>query len=853
MRDEDRKLDVSGPSQDDDGVTLGGAPSSGDELEAGTTLGRYRILAPLGQGAMGVVYAAYDPRLDRRVALKVLHTSDAHGDSTSAGPERLAREAQALARLAHPNVVAVHDTGIVGGRVFVAMELVAGVTLRQWAAQTERGWRELVEQVLRAGRGLAAAHAAGLVHRDFKPENVIVGDDGRVRVVDFGLAREAGRHQAAAELDSESSPIDQLTREGALISTPAYMAPEQFLGGLIDARTDQFAFCVTIWELVHRQRPFSGEGAAALGYQITREPPSDPPPSSAVPGWLDRLLRRGLAKAPAERYASLDELLDAIEAELRPAPTRRSSWPFAAVGAGAIAIATGAIVWAGQQDDDEPCRHAAARIAEVWDERARDAIATAFIASRSPIAEDTRTRVIAVLDAWAERWQTSHTAACEATHVRHEQSEAALDLRMRCLEQQRQQFGAFVELLGQADAAFVQRAVGAAEKLGDVSRCDDVERLGAVTKLPDDPAAVLRIDDLETRLARARAQVQAGHVPEARSAALAIADEAAALPYRPLEAEAAHVAAGAHHILKEIPQAEAAALRSLAASLAGDHAEATLVAMILYCRLNSMAGRVDEAKRCLAMGEGVLDRTGSPPRLTALWREAEGLIAFGGGDVDRGLAALRESIELTEQHIGNSSSLASVLHNYGDLCRTAGRLDEAEPALARAVALREEKLGPHHPDVAFSLNSLAIVYIEQGRTDDAVRALERVLEVRKAAFGEEHDHVAGTYNNLGVALRKGNRCAEAVPNFERAIAMRERTLGKDDIKVVAMRANLGACMLALGRLDEAEALATPAIAALAAPELAEDRCDAIDTLAQVQAREGDAKAAAATRALCQRP
>jgi tetratricopeptide (TPR) repeat protein/tRNA A-37 threonylcarbamoyl transferase component Bud32 len=843
------RLDPARPSVDEDGLTIGGVTRLATEtLDVGATLGRYRILEPLGQGAMGIVYAAYDPRLDRRVALKVLHVPDEPGATSSEGPQRLVREAQALAKLAHPNVVAVYDAGVVGGRVFVAMELVAGVTLREWLGQIDRDWREVVEHVLLAGRGLAAAHEAGLVHRDFKPENVIVGDDGRVRVLDFGLARTSGDRAPIVQLDTADDAVDdeQLTRTGALVGTPAYMAPEQFTAGTIDARTDQFAFCVTAWELVYGQRPFRGSGAAALGYQITRVTPSPPPADAKAPAWLLPLLQRGLAKAPDERHASLGALLDEIEHGLRPARTSR--WPLLAVGIVAIGAVAGTIALVGNRET--PCEHSAARIAEVWGAPQQTAIRSAFAATQSPIADDTRERVSATIDAWAAKWTASHTAACEATHVRHEQSEAALDLRMRCLERLRSQLGSFVTMLGEADAALVQQAVAATEKLGDVARCDDLEQLGRMTPMPEDARLAERIGTLDAELGSARGLAQGGRFADARDRAIAIADEAATIGYRPLEAEAAYVAAMTHSVLKETEGAEAAAVRSVTAAIAGGDAYGTASSLLVLCRLHASTGRADESRRCIAIAGGAVERAGSPAALTATLREAQGLIEFERGEHEAGLALLREAITLSEAG-GDSLALANVVFNYGDASRVARAFAEAESALLRSIGIRERLQGPSHPDVAHALNSLAVVYIEQARTDDAVRELGRVLAIRKAAFGPQHDHVGATLNNLGIALRKGDRCAEAAPIFEQGIAIRVAGLGETNFKVAAMRGSLAGCKLALGDLEAAMTLASKAIEGLGDPSLAEDRCDAIATLAEVHARKGDAAAAAATRALCE--
>jgi serine/threonine protein kinase len=290
------------------GDTFPAEKRSGGELPRGAQVGRYVVLDYLGRGGMGMVYAAYDPDLDRKVAIKLLHVGAS--ETASEGESRLLREGQALARLQHPNVIAVHDVGTFQGQVFVAMEFVDGLTLRQWLQASPRGWREIAAVFSAAGHGLAAAHAAGLVHRDFKPENVLVGLDGRVRVLDFGLARiEISEAPEGAERNAAGS----LTLTGAFLGTPAYMAPEQYARGTTDARTDQFSFCVTLYEALFGQRPFHGTTIAELELEVKR-PPS-PPSRMDIPDWLRLLVLRGLSANPEARFLSMEELLFALDAD----------------------------------------------------------------------------------------------------------------------------------------------------------------------------------------------------------------------------------------------------------------------------------------------------------------------------------------------------------------------------------------------------------------------------------------------------------------------------------------------------------------------------------------------------------
>ena len=286
-------------------------------------IGRFDVLEPIGAGGIGIVYSAWDPELSRSVALKLMRPEvEALGE----GRDRVLREAQAMARLKHPNVVGIYEVGTWQGRVFIAMEMVGGRTLREWLVEQERSWREVVQVFIGAARGLAAAHAAGLVHRDFKPENVLVGDDGRVLVTDFGLARLAEQLQPSVIVTAGAlliSPAD--TPLGTLVGTPAYMAPEQMAGAPADARSDLFAFCTALYEAAAGTRPYPGADFAALRERASSgvlEPARRP-----LPRWLRRLLRRGLRPDPAQRPQSIEALIAALERGLAP---RRGRWVAAA-------------------------------------------------------------------------------------------------------------------------------------------------------------------------------------------------------------------------------------------------------------------------------------------------------------------------------------------------------------------------------------------------------------------------------------------------------------------------------------------------------------------------------------------
>ena len=383
---------------------------------AGATLGRYRLERELGTGGMGVVHAAFDPDLERRVALKVLRVTAPSLEAK----DRLMREARAMARLAHPNVVTVHEVGTANGRDFVAMELIQGETLAEWLRSTRRTPAMILDAFIAAGRGLAAAHAAGIVHRDFKPHNVLRSRDGRIAVTDFGLAREAeGLLPVALEttlpvgtqttgVASTPSTLAGITVTGALLGTPAYMAPEQWSGGAVTPATDQFAYCVALWEALAGDRPYRGPTLDELRLQVGRGPAALD--ASRIPRRLRGILRRGLDPAPGKRWPNMDRLL----AELVRA-SRGRQLAFALAGGalvGAVVLLAALRAGGGAPTCEPPARP--------------------LVAAWSPaLAAELRARTSAahadVLEAAAREWSAARARACTAPSQVRQAQLACLD------------------------------------------------------------------------------------------------------------------------------------------------------------------------------------------------------------------------------------------------------------------------------------------------------------------------------------------------------------------------------------------------------------------------------------------
>jgi serine/threonine protein kinase len=340
----------------------------GPAFTVGDRIGRYVVLGRLGQGGMGVVLSAYDPQLDRKVAIKLLRTGT--GVATAEARARMIREAKAIAQLSHPNVVAVYDVGTADpGDVYIAMEFVEGDTVTAWKRRWDRPWREVLDVFLQAGRGLAAAHGAGLLHRDFKPDNVLVGADGRVRVGDFGLARSA----LVGPDDFASSPVavsaalaGSLTATGTIVGTPRFMAPETLRGRVSDARSDQFSFCVALYEALFDRHPIDGDTAVSMIESgVTAK---QPPDGHKVPASIVRAVLRGLEDVPTRRYPSMTALI----ADLTLPPVRAPRRMLAAAGIAVVAMGAAGAAVLSRRDDEMPVakeQHFRQRIKELEAER----------------------------------------------------------------------------------------------------------------------------------------------------------------------------------------------------------------------------------------------------------------------------------------------------------------------------------------------------------------------------------------------------------------------------------------------------------------------------------------------------
>jgi len=793
-------------------------------LPAGAEVGRYRVLDCIGVGGMGVVYAAYDPVLDRRVALKLLRgTKDSRG--SQGRNARLLREAQALAKLTHPNVITVHDVGTWESQVFVAMEHVEGVTLKEWL-RTRRTWPELREVFVAAGRGLAAAHAADLVHRDFKPDNVLIGRDGRVRVTDFGLARWgqtlSGRSSSPSlsvpipvrsettdplRLSSSGSrisgeqpvePVVSLTETGSLVGTPAYMAPEQYEHRTADAAADQFAFCVALYEAIHGGRPFAGRTVAELASNVLEGRMAEAQHEVEVPRPVRQALRRGLSRRPRDRFGSMDELIAVLDH--RPARRLR---PWALAGVPLLTVVAAGL-WAYAQAEitrSSFCRTERG-LSEVWSPERRQAIAEGFLATGLPYAADTVERALPAVDEYVAGWERLRARSCEPEATILEGPGGAA-LRERCLDRRRVALQALLEGFEQAKPDTVARAVGSVAALPEVERCGDPEAL--VAELPPAVPPELRdaVEAVRYELARGEGLLAGGRYAEALELARRADAEAQALEHRPLQAETRYLL-GRLLDLAGNSEAAAAALEEAGLFAAASRHRRVLAralvdqVYVLGVSMPHMAEADKLARRAYAELEGAdMEAEG----LAALLLN-QGSVAYRRGDYYAAAELFRRALARRDRE-REPLRWADAAFNLATIELLMGREREAITELEGYIAVFEEALGSMHPEVASGWHNLGTAYLNAGRQAEGRAAIERAEEIRRQALGVDHPLYAATLNTLGSAFAAEGQLEEGLRYCQRSVEILTAN-GTDPIETASNRVDVAELLVELGRLPEAE-------------------------------------------------
>lgn len=801
------------------------------ELARGTLVGRYLLLAKIGKGGMGVVYAAHDPELDRKVALKLLLPERA--DSCELGRARLLGEAQALAKLSHPNVVTVHDVGVHLGQVWIAMEFVSGQTLREWLRGGRRTWPEVLRVLTDVARGVVAAHAVELIHRDLKPDNVMIGSDGRVRVMDFGLARDHSLASADQELASTAGfdNIEQrqpghtladhvelaavarrLTRPGAIQGTPAYMGPEQWRGQEAEAATDQFGWSVMGWEALYGERPYSGASVAALATAVLLGRRRPVPSGRRVPAWLRRIVERGLADEPAHRWPTMQDLLSALERGKARARTRLAALVLTVFAA--VALLVGVYRWWDRSQRILICESTGAAVDGIWDDAARDHLRAAFSAAGPSYATTTASKVIPWLDKQARAWKRERKDACLRADVDGSWDRDTVERALWCLEERQLEFRALVEEFGQANARTVQKAVAAATNLRAPGECTDASVLAHQPVPPSyDHEALAAV---RAHLSRAHILGLSGNYKDALATATAARERAQEFPAWPrLWATARALEGSLLEDLGEYPEAETASREAYFEAFrlsAWDLAMST--ASTLIFTVGHQRARHDDGLLWAEHAKAMAVHAGDPLGL----READrlnslGLVQQAAADYASARQSHEQALELRRRALGDSHPhVAASMGNLGQALESMGSYARAQEMQEAALAIFEGSLGPTHPSVAQCLYDLADVHAAMGDLPKARALHERALAIRQEALGPEHPDVATSTGSLANVYEVLGMRAEAKALYKHSVALLERSLGPDHPYVAASLANLAQLHQGLKEYVDAKVLFGRALA-----------------------------------------
>lgn len=740
-------------------------------LHPGQPVGRFEIVRPLGRGGMGSVYGAFDPKLERMVALKILHAS-----RPSEQP-RLVSEARALAQVNHPNVITVHDVGRWEERVFVAMELIEGQTLRQWRREATRSWGEVVRVYRDAALGLAAAHAAGIVHRDVKPSNVMITEQGRVVVVDFGLAIDA---EPAVETASVGVSPHGQTRGTSRAGTPAYMAPEQRRGERATPASDQFALSVALYEALTGALPeASAEPLRNAGFEACRKAPR------RVLG----VASRGLELRPPERHPSMDAFAEALR--------HASNTPLWPIGAGIVGALSAFLVWP-ESADVKSCSGAEDELEQVWTSARRDTVETALRAPGGTWSDGVADTVLSRLDAYAEHWLVEHADACAA----EQDHDARLGARMLCLDRRLRNLDVLLTVLEQGDASVVSNATQAVDALPAIELCGAVETLAEVGVNPDPEVEALR-----DRIAYAEALRESASLDEASAEAREVLEAVVPRQDKWLETEARLVVGWVEHDLGRHEAAEEQLRIAVALGTISRNDPAVSIALHrLAWVVGYKLGRHQEGRdladraEAWAVGLSVPDTQASSRAISRGWIEHDA----GNPDAALEFFAVAEALarKASPSNLEATYDLGLALNGTGAAQLSRGDLDAAAAAFDQAATLLSARLGSSHPRVGQVLNNRAGILRALGRPEEALAVFERTYQMFVDIYGVEHMTVGQTAANMAIVLGDLARYEEGVARADEAVRVLSKVAGEIHPLVAKCYALRGDAQIGLENYEE---------------------------------------------------
>jgi tetratricopeptide (TPR) repeat protein/predicted Ser/Thr protein kinase len=723
----------------------------------------FEIERRLGMGGMGVVYLAHHVVLDRKVAIK-LHRAD-----SAKAAEALVREARAIASVEHEHVVVVHEVGTWQHYVFVAMEYVDGWTAREWVAKRRRTWREIVALYVKAGRGVQAAHERGLTHRDFKPDNVLVGRDGRVRVADFGLARVAA--EPADELTTLSHGAAPSVTEG-VVGSPGYMAPEQFWTAAVDARADQFGFCVSLFEALSGKRPFRGETLPEIVQAVTEGEP-EALGSEHAPAHVRAVLRRGLQREPQDRYPDMATLLAELDRDPARGRWRVAKW-VSAVGA-----TVAATWWLSRAADPMIACRKTPDLGGWWDLATKQRVEAAFVATGVPSAMASFAAVDRLLGDRHVAAQALLEEACAATHGAGTMSRAQLDDLGGCLVQSEREQRALLDLLQAQTREVIDRSVAAAESLPPVSRCTAAFRTDDVADADRE-----RADELLRGIARVDELRDAGLYSQSLTEAEALHADVEAFGYPAIEARLLFAMGQAHARLHRPDLGRAPLRKGLQRALAADDARlSTELSIALIFNDGYLDNDVHAGEAWTTMAEGWLERLEQPPELRYRFLHNHALALRVAERYPESLAAAEEALVSIEA-AGAAGGVrhAALLGVIGEGHRVIGHPERALATVERSLEMYRAALGDTHPSTINALNILGGAQLNSGDVVTAEATFRKALAIIEGVEtgGRARLEIRA---NLAFALSSSDRIPEGLAMLEAAWADSQTAVIPEDLRI----------------------------------------------------------------------
>jgi serine/threonine protein kinase len=728
------------------------------------------VLEPLGEGGMGVVYSAFDHVLERKVALKVVHPQRRASEQNE---ERLLREAKAMARLSHPNIATVYDVGSQRGQTFLAMELVEGTTLSAWLG-SPRSWREVVRVFLLAGRGLAAAHAAGIVHGDFKPHNVLLGASGHVQVADFGLALLV----SGVEGGDASARV-------ALHGTPGYMAPEQLAGGPPTPSADQFSFFASLHQGLYGRPPTPG---------------AQPERPSNVPRRLHKVVLQGLSARVEDRFPTLNDALAALERGLTLRRGRLLAGATAAAALLAVGYAEGRGLFT------PACEGVDAPAASLWSEEAQTAVRRAFAVAGEVPAQEAVAGVSAQLTRYVAQWRALSVRVCEARHARGAPSAEVQRRQVQCLNDRLSAAKALVDVFKGADRAMTLGAVEATSALAPLTDCDEGPRLRswAAMKGGTDPR---RSEALAETLAQGEALRLTGRFAQALPLATDVVDGARAISDLPLLARALRLRGDLVEKTQADTKASSVVLEEaiVTAEECGDDATASEAHIDLLWNQGFRGSQYAEGWGHARHAEALLHHLGADPALEVKLLAAEASLAYKQGDLEKARDLAQRAVALGTRTLGfDHPSVLQAANVLGQMLAKLGREEEAFAVHQRTLQARERKFGTNHPMVAMSLNNLSVLERKRGHKEEALKMALRAHDIWLASNGPGHQQTANSHLLLANSYLALDRLDEALAEGQQARDLMAKANGEQSDSWATTEYNVGDLLLHKGLLAAAE-------------------------------------------------